>query len=294
MEALVARVGLGAYRSPWRTLFALLLVIAGLALQLPGTHFESDVDKFLAEDDPIRAEYDWLREQFGRDDFVLIALEPPEVFDLAFLEALRALHGRLEDELPWLDEVQSLVNARQTRGEGDALIVGELLEDWPEDQASVDRIAAIARANPFYRNLYLSEDGRIAGILVEPLTYQPVEFDALAGFDEAEGEDTPLEFLTGTQTDELVGAIYEVLDSFDFPDHRSPRDGLPGDQPGDPEPDRVGHGALLAALHRGDRRTAGAGVSARQCHRAASPAGAPRPGGHARPDDRAGPVPRPS
>jgi predicted RND superfamily exporter protein len=217
---LISAVGMGAYRHPWRTLLVLALVLGALASQLPRTHFVSDVDRYLQTDDPVRLDYDMLRDQFGRDDILLISITPPKVFDAAFLETLRDLHRHLEDELPWIEEVQSLVNARQTRGVDDQLLVDELLAEWPESPAAIAEIERIARANPFYRNLYLSEDGKTTGIVVRPLTYQPVEVDEMAGFDidESAANDEKLEFLSGAQTDALVDATHELLAAVDLPD----------------------------------------------------------------------------
>lgn len=213
-------IGLGAYRHPSRSLLILGFVVAALASQLPKTHFVSDVDRYLRPDDPARIDYDTLREHFGRDDILLIAITPPKVFDARFLETLKEIHQRLEDELPWVEEVQSLINARQTRGVEDSLLVDELLEDWPESPADLEAVERVARANPFYRNLYLSEDGRTTGIVVEPLVYQPVEIDALAGFEEETtpgGAEEPV-FLSGAQTDELVQVTQTLLASIDLPD----------------------------------------------------------------------------
>ena len=96
-------IGLGAYRRPSRSLLILGFVVAPLASQLPKTHFVSDVDRYLRPDDPARIDYDPLREHFGRDDILLIAITPPKVFDARFLETLKEIHQRLEDELPWVE-----------------------------------------------------------------------------------------------------------------------------------------------------------------------------------------------
>ena len=57
---------------------------------------------------PLRAAYEDFRDRYGRDQAILIAIEGDDVFDLAFLEKLRALHEELEAELPHLQDVQSL------------------------------------------------------------------------------------------------------------------------------------------------------------------------------------------
>ncbi len=214
LEDVIVGAGLGAWRHPIVTILVVLVGIGGLAIKLPQIAFENDVDRYLEQGDPVRVAYDRLREQFGRDDMLYIAITPPSVFDAGFLETLRALHERLEDELPWVEEVQSLVNARQTRGEGDQLIVDELLEDWPEGPAEIAAAERIASANPFYRNLYLSEDGRTTGIVIEPMTYQPVELDVFDAFEEGgmDQDSEPL-FLAGWQTAELVARAHEFVAS---------------------------------------------------------------------------------
>lgn len=214
LEEAIARTGLGAWRHPFVTILLVLLGIGGLASQVPRIAFENDVDRYLKNDDPVRVAYDALREQFGRDDMLYIAITPPEVFDPGFLETLRALHERLEDELPWVEEVRSLVNARQTRGDGDELIVDELLEDWPEGPEAIAAVERIARANPFYRNLYLSEDGRTTALIVEPMTYQPVEVGLFGAFEDDPAEDAsePV-FIEGWQTAELVARAHAFVRS---------------------------------------------------------------------------------
>ena len=52
-----------------------------------------------------------------------------------------ALHEDVEDNVPRLVEVTSLINARETRGQGDELIVGDFLEDWPQTPEELADIA---------------------------------------------------------------------------------------------------------------------------------------------------------
>ena len=60
-----------------------------------------------------------------------------DVFSFDFLEKLRAFHRDLEEGIPSLDDVRSLINARVTRGTGNELIVEELLERWPRNQTEL-------------------------------------------------------------------------------------------------------------------------------------------------------------
>jgi len=131
-----------------------------------------------------------LREQFGQDERILVAVRPQRVFDLAFLNRLRALHRDLENEVPYVLEVTSLVNARNTRGEGDRLIVEDLMEDWPESAADVARLEARVRDTPVYVNTLVNEAGTVTTLTIKPFVYSeetPGMASAGAGADEIGG-----------------------------------------------------------------------------------------------------------
>ena len=223
----IAELGLLAVRHPRRTLAAVAVAVVFCASQIPTLQFASSPDLYLDEDDGDRIVYDAMREQFGRDDLVFVAITPANgrpVFEVGFLERLRDLHRRLEAELPWVEEVQSLVTARLTRGVDDELIVGELMEEWPADSAAVQLLERRALANPIYRNLYVSENGRTAGIVVRPLTYSVSdESDRLGEFDEFGGEPgsdevggVDREFIRYEKMDELAFALQGIVADTDF------------------------------------------------------------------------------
>ena len=107
----------------WPVLATLMLLFGGLAAQLPTLTSDNSVESFFAPDDPQMVAYDAMREQFGRDSNVFVLVGPSEVFSIPFLEKLREFHEALEDETPYLRDVTSLINVRETRGEGDELVV---------------------------------------------------------------------------------------------------------------------------------------------------------------------------
>ena len=71
---------------------------------------------------------------------IIIAVAPPEVFTADFLSRLKEFHNELEREVPYIKKITSLINARDTYGKDDELVVGELLESWPETKADLERI----------------------------------------------------------------------------------------------------------------------------------------------------------
>jgi hypothetical protein len=213
------------YRRRWLTLVLMLLLVGALASQLPKIKMDTSTEGFFRADDPALIAYNHFREQFGREEFVAAAIKPPQVFDLAFLEKLRAFHQDLEKEVPHLDEVTSLINARNTRGEENRLVVEDLFERWPQNADELNAIKARALANPIYRNMLLSADGTFTAVVVSTAkSGAPVSAEeALAGFDEPasiKDKDPQRGFLSDQENSEVVAAVRKVVERYqsaDFP-----------------------------------------------------------------------------
>jgi hypothetical protein len=218
-----------AYRRAW---LIILLAVICLAITLPQIkHLKIDatMEAFFYEDDPARIFYNQFRDQFGRDDKSFIAIETDDIFTLESLNKLRAIHEALEEEVPLLYEVESLVNARQTFGDGDELVVGEFLEEWPETEEEALLLKQRALANPVYVNHLISPDGRVAALQVQNNVYAASSDDAaaIASFDEVvESEIAPdqyiaYSYLSAEQNTEIMLAIERVVSRFDSPGFRA-------------------------------------------------------------------------
>ena len=235
IETLLEELGHFSYRHAWGVIFAVLLTIGASVTQIPRIEVRTSVDEFLIAGDETKAAYDDFLAEFGRDDMVLIALEPPEVFDLEFLTQLREFHEALEDEVPHVREVKSLINARETRGVDDGLIVGELFEDWPETPEALAAIRARALANPLYVDFILSKNADLTIVTVELEAFSAFFEDAddLTGFDdedsnEGAAEDAgDLSRLSGAQEAEVVKALSAVVDRFNSESFRIYAGGAP-------------------------------------------------------------------
>ena len=137
IERLLEALGHLAYRRAWPILVGTLLLIAAGATQISRIEIKTSIDDFLNPNDATKVAYDAFLEQFGRDDIIMIVVDPESLFALPTLERLRRFHEAIEDEMPWVREVQSLINLRETRGEDDTLVVGDFMEDWPTTEAEV-------------------------------------------------------------------------------------------------------------------------------------------------------------
>ena len=201
-----------------------IMIVAAFGSFVPWLRAENSSQSYLHSDDPASVEYEEFQRQFGQDDRVLIAIETSEVFDLAFLEKLRAFHEELEEVLPYVDEVTSLINVRQTRGEGDTLIVEDLMEDWPETAQDLDDLRARVFASPLYVDNVISRDGHVTTVSIRPVVYSGGGEGAdstLGGFDAPEAGSasggSEGVFLSEDEKRELVEKVWPVVQRYTSP-----------------------------------------------------------------------------
>jgi hypothetical protein len=79
VESIFERWGYFIYRNRWSALAATILVTGWLMSYLPGLTIDNSTESFLLPDDPAVIVYNQLREQFGRDDRILLAIEAPDL-----------------------------------------------------------------------------------------------------------------------------------------------------------------------------------------------------------------------
>ncbi|MDP6977611.1 MAG: MMPL family transporter [Myxococcota bacterium] len=201
---------------------ACLLAVAGLASNLPSVEFDTSTESFLHDDDPTLIAYNAFRDQFGRDELVLITLQPERIWDAGFLTMLRELHDELETGVPHVDEITSLVNARATRGSEGELLVEDLMEEWPETPEALANIQAYAEGNQSYENRLLSANGRITAIVIKTNQYSDTgtDLDIEAGFDtpdDTDGaaglEEEPV-YLTDAENEAVVEAVEAIVEPY--------------------------------------------------------------------------------
>jgi predicted RND superfamily exporter protein len=201
-------------RKRWPIIGAMVVLALVLGAQLPRIEIDTSNESFLRADDPTRVVYSAFRERFGNDQLLIIVLRPPEIFDSGFISLLGELHRAIEDGVPHVAEVTSLINVRETRGDGDELIVRDLFEDWPVADDTLQEIRERALANPLYQNYLFSRDQRSTALIVELVTHvdEADSDDTLAGFEDIPGAE--LLTLTGEQEAEAAAALTELLDRY--------------------------------------------------------------------------------
>ena len=200
-------------------LFVVPVVVTSLvlALQIFFIQFDTSTEGFLSSEDPSIVQLNKTRDQFGRGDFVLVTIESSNIFSLEFLTKLRRLHEQLDAELPWLDSVDSLITARDTRGTEEGLEVAEMFSPFPETPEELAERKQRVLSNPLFQNLLISADGRFTTMVVKPLTYDQEQWLSEEGletdFSIDEFDDTDLEIaeLDFSEVDESAAANMDYL-----------------------------------------------------------------------------------
>ncbi|MBW2712915.1 MAG: MMPL family transporter, partial [Deltaproteobacteria bacterium] len=231
-ERAFERWGHLSYAHPWKVIGLMILVTAGLFIGISELRTDVSTESYLREDDPARVVYNEFRSQFGYDDDIVLIIQSDDIFSLPFLEKLRGIHESLEEELPYTDNVESLISARVTRGEGDELIVEDLFERWPETEAELAVIKTRALANPTYENLFYSKDHSATAVRVRGAPTageESQELDAELSFGEEENLSVaPMAvMLEGEELNAVVEAMYAVIERYDSDDFEIAASGGP-------------------------------------------------------------------
>ena len=204
------------------TIVVIFVLVAGIASQLPSLKIDTTTEGFLHKSDPMRVQYDEFRDQFGRDEKLMIAVKTQNIFDLDFLEKLDRFHHALEDELPNIKGVDSLINARNTYGIEGELIVEPLIDNLPQNNEDLISLKETVTNNSLYKNSLYSEDFRMTTVTIDTETYSNngasqdatnLEFDDSLEFDDDSMGGQRL-YLTDAENDEIIAQTQQIMQRF--------------------------------------------------------------------------------
>ena len=231
LEVLMGKFGGYIYDNPFKVILIVLALLAAPLAHVPEIKMDTSTEGFMHPEDPVLITYNKFRAQFGRDERIVLAIKSDNIFTVDFLNKLKELHEEIEEKVPYLDDVTSLYNVRNTRGEGDKLITDDLLEPMPTTLAEVEAIKKRAMASHFYKDLLLSQDGKMTTIVIETDAYSHVgekevsDEDAFdEGFDDASTNvenDSKMAapaktraFLSDAENHELIAKIDEIIKKY--------------------------------------------------------------------------------
>ena len=89
------------YRNRIKTIVIMLVLTAAMISQIPKITIDTSTEGFLHTDDPELVAYNNFRDQFGRDEVIIIAIQSADIFSQKFLETNQKLHEDLEENVPF-------------------------------------------------------------------------------------------------------------------------------------------------------------------------------------------------
>lgn len=206
IEQIFADLARLSFDRPWYFIVTSGCLMAFFVMQLPFITVDTSTEGFFKKNDPVLLHFSQFKEQFGRDEQVVINIESPEIFTEPFLQQLRDFHLQLEADVKHVDQVDSLINVRDIRGEDDELVVAEFLEVIPKNAEALMQKQQQALNNKLYKDSYLSADAKATNVFVRPNVYYRKK-------DPSTGE-IRHEVIGEKQTAELMQGIHKVASAY--------------------------------------------------------------------------------
>jgi len=220
VEEAFARWSDGILRHRKAVITASLLVVGFLSAGLPRLEIETSFESYLPRENPAQQLHEQFREEFGSGERIVILVRPEELYDIHFLGDLQQLHFAIEEGLPYLDDLTSLVNARFLIGGPGTLTSEGLLDEPVQDQAGLARLRERLQSNPIYQHVIISSDEKATALIIEldgslgeldgstrvDATLDGFEDEVLPGAAFTRGA-----MLTTEQSEHLVRALEKIL-----------------------------------------------------------------------------------
>ena len=203
------------YGHPYKTLIITLLLSVALFSQIFNLRVDVTEENMFHHDDPTFKEYAGFKDQFGRDDVVVIGIKSSNTFSVSFLEKIKKFHLDLEEETPFLDEITSLYNATAITGSRNELIVKDLMEDWHGGHDEVEAIRSFVLSNSLYLNRLISEKGDFTVVAVKADVYLDGNGSTI---DESLSQDENRSAISNLQMQQFVEALEKTSRRYDSED----------------------------------------------------------------------------
>ncbi|MBQ6028734.1 MAG: MMPL family transporter, partial [Treponema sp.] len=133
------KVGVWQLRFRWRILAALCALSVICLAGLPKFKMASDDEAWFEDWEQVKVDSDQFKEIFGSDDAIMVMVRADDVFKPEVLQGIERLGKRLEEEVPYADEVTSLMTAEIPIGTEDSIEIKNPFENGiPSDPAELE------------------------------------------------------------------------------------------------------------------------------------------------------------
>jgi len=159
VEKWLGSFGIQVIRFRYVLLFLIVLAVGFLSTYIPRINIATSLESSFKGHNQAIQEYQKFRDMFGRDDKIVLLVKSEDIFSVHFLDRLKKFHDDLENTLPLLSEVNSLINARYIEGKDGTLQVNDFFENLPQTKEQADILKEKALDYPLYRNSYITPNG---------------------------------------------------------------------------------------------------------------------------------------
>ena len=163
------------YRWVW------LVMIVGLSvlflIQIPSIDIEDDETTWYAPGDPTLEVFRAFEERFEGDDLVVVGYAWQDPYGVESLTYLAHLTGRLEAEIPYVNEITSLTTVDDIVGTEAAFEVRPLLDMNALPELDVEKLRHRIAINPFLRGNLVSEDASTVAIVLDLQEPDDISYD---------------------------------------------------------------------------------------------------------------------
>jgi len=152
-----------------------LLVCVGIAagglVLAKGARVDNSYEAYFDPVDPSYLAYEQYREDFGSDEIAYILYDAPGfehgAWNLEVMGKIAHLTTALEDEVPFIYDVKSVVNAELVEGVPDGIEISELDDDFPENQETLLELRERYLKKPMLVGGLVSEDRKHAALIIK-------------------------------------------------------------------------------------------------------------------------------
>ncbi len=154
------------YRHPMAALCFVLLTTLIFSLGFVNLYIDVTPENMLGEANAARLDYEKFRQIFDNDEVAIVIVQADDVFDPTFLKKLASFQRQIENSVPYIDQLDSLISARLTQASDDDLVVNSLKDEWPTTLEAFSHFKQKILANPVYKNVLYSEDHHFTTIRI--------------------------------------------------------------------------------------------------------------------------------
>ena len=148
-----------------KRILALLIVLTGLlAIFAARIRIDSPWEGLIVEGDPDRLFFDEVREQFGNDEVLVVALVHKEtVFRPETLRKIKRISDELE-EMDGIERVVSLTTVYDVGVTDEGIEIKPVIEEIPEETLALEELKTSVLDNDLFVKTIISQDGKAAAI----------------------------------------------------------------------------------------------------------------------------------